>query len=479
MSLAIFGSDMYEKYPEVFEIAVHRNSLLSDKMPSVLLMMYDVIFNIDQYAAKMDETSDKIKRQFSVENLRKLTTAEDVWDHIERGMDDLEIVSRCHSRATNNSLMFQMFAFVILVGKNEKLSTDHYRDIGLILGSITDVESANVPEMIKEIAGMIAMENKQEGFLNVDSKIAADWLKGNCSSAFELYKSFMHRHGHRSINELDFIAKPWSMEPEKIAEMIKSNLSFASSGATATSKILTSSEIIENLKTPLGFVAKFILGKLLPKCQKGVQRREYAKSKLVHGVNDIRKALYYLEELLINDGLLPQSGLIFHFAPIEIKNLMANRDGQLVAKVIRRQKLHDKLSELKFPELNFGIPRPMSDYQRGDEIVEKGDTLVRGTPVCGGLVTGIACVCKSFADVGKIQKGDILVTYGTDIGWSPYFPILGGVCTEIGGLISHGAVVAREYGLPCIVGATSATDKIEHGQMIILDADSGTITAAT
>ena len=62
-----------------------------------------------------------------------------------------------------------------------------------------------------------------------------------------------------------------------------------------------------------------------------------------------------------------------------------------------------------------------------------------------------------------LYEGDILVTTATDIGWSPYFPLLGGVVTELGGLISHGAVVAREFGLPCIVGASNATLKVEDG----------------
>lgn len=66
----------------------------------------------------------------------------------------------------------------------------------------------------------------------------------------------------------------------------------------------------------------------------------------------------------------------------------------------------------------------------------------------------------------------------TDIGWSPYFPILTGICTENGGLVSHGAVVAREYGLPSIVGATFATDIIQHGQKITLNADDGNISVA-
>ncbi len=60
-------------------------------------------------------------------------------------------------------------------------------------------------------------------------------------------------------------------------------------------------------------------------------------------------------------------------------------------------------------------------------------------------------------------QGEVLITVGTDIGWSPYFPILGGVITELGGLLSHGAVVSREYGLPCVVGATGVTNVFKTG----------------
>ncbi len=70
-------------------------------------------------------------------------------------------------------------------------------------------------------------------------------------------------------------------------------------------------------------------------------------------------------------------------------------------------------------------------------------------------------------DDAMFLKGDVLITVSTDIGWSPYFPLLGGVVTELGGLISHGAVVAREYGLPCVVAAAGATDVFETGDTIL------------
>ena len=74
---------------------------------------------------------------------------------------------------------------------------------------------------------------------------------------------------------------------------------------------------------------------------------------------------------------------------------------------------------------------------------------------------------------GTISTADV-----PDIGWSPYFPILAGVITELGGLISHGAVVAREYGLPCLVGAEAATEMFQDGETLCLDATKGLVFRA-
>ena len=97
---------------------------------------------------------------------------------------------------------------------------------------------------------------------------------------------------------------------------------------------------------------------------------------------------------------------------------------------------------------------------------------------------GIFC---SFANIDHLKlniviifflQGDVLITISTDIGWSPYFPLLGGVVTELGGLISHGAVVAREYGLPCVVGAVGATAALRTGDRVVIDGRNGTVAKA-
>ena len=105
--------------------------------------------------------------------------------------------------------------------------------------------------------------------------------------------------------------------------------------------------------------------------------------------------------------------------------------------------------------------------------------MVTGTPACPGRVTGPARVITHISEADTIRPGEILVTMSTDIGWSPHFPVLAGVVTELGGLISHGAVVAREYGLPCLVGVTGATQTFSTGDRVRLDAVRGDISLVT
>jgi phosphohistidine swiveling domain-containing protein len=145
-----------------------------------------------------------------------------------------------------------------------------------------------------------------------------------------------------------------------------------------------------------------------------------------------------------------------------------------IFRATRRQKLYPDWAKLRFPIENFGVPRPI-EFQKPLINNNESKVLIKGTIVCTGLVEGRACVVKDFSEVTQIQRGDILITYSTDICWSPYFPLLKGLCTELGGLISHSAVVSREYNLPCIVGAKGACSLVSNGQMVLLNADEGLI----
>jgi pyruvate,water dikinase len=81
-------------------------------------------------------------------------------------------------------------------------------------------------------------------------------------------------------------------------------------------------------------------------------------------------------------------------------------------------------------------------------------------------------------EAGKLEAGDILIAPITDIAWTPYFSLIGGLATDIGSAVSHGAVVAREYGLPAIVKTDIGTTVFQDGDIVVLDADNGILRPA-
>jgi len=217
-----------------------------------------------------------------------------------------------------------------------------------------------------------------------------------------------------------------------------------------------------------------ILKFILPYTHGSTILRETAKSLGIKQVHETRLAYRNLAMNMAKEGLLPDPELIFHMSHFEIGKLIEFRSPVIIQKATRRRRLrHSEWDDFRFPEMVYGIPIPYnSDIL--EPISGGNETLcLQGTPASSGKYKGICRVVTKLEDAKMIEKGDILITVSTDIGWSPYFPLLGGVITELGGLISHGAVVAREYGLPCIVGVEMATSKFKSGDIVIIDGSKG------
>jgi pyruvate,water dikinase len=108
-------------------------------------------------------------------------------------------------------------------------------------------------------------------------------------------------------------------------------------------------------------------------------------------------------------------------------------------------------------------------------LVEVPDGALRGSPASPGTVTGPARVILSPRGA-RLTPGEILVAPSTDPGWTPLFLTAGGLVMEMGGMMSHGAVVAREYGIPAVVGVAGATERIHTGDEITVDGSAGVVS---
>jgi len=118
-----------------------------------------------------------------------------------------------------------------------------------------------------------------------------------------------------------------------------------------------------------------------------------------------------------------------------------------------------------------GKPSPIEELTRTVEPKEK----LEGTGCSQGIVTGRARVVFDPNECPDLKEGEILVAPVTDPGWTPLFVIAGGLVMELGGTLSHGVIIAREYGIPAVVGVENATKIVKTGQTITVDGNKGLV----
>ncbi|XP_043247024.1 putative phosphoenolpyruvate synthase [Amphibalanus amphitrite] len=401
-------------------------------------------------------------------------TAQQLFRHICGQLPQLKQITEDHMFCTTTGNMLQIALLVTLSENGQNAwDQDMFSSFAVLLSSCSGAESAEVPSSLKRLSRLIAATGDADEFVSASPEEALVWLKTKHTVVAVTFKDFLATHGHRAVAEMDMLSTPWELDPRPLVATLQTMVKNADSLEDSKAEVDVT-QALDQLKVTVSSRSRKGLAFLLPYVRQSVVRRECTKSLLVRVHHQFRLAFRRLGQLMVHEGRLPDAELVHFLTLRELQNLLDTRSPAIVIKASRRRRLLPKLNQLKFVEVIRGIPRPLPVQ----EPVRSADGLVvvRGTPVCQGRVQGTARVARCIADAAQIQRDDILITHATDIGWSPYFPVLGGVVTELGGLISHGAVVAREYGLPCVVGATGATDAFQSGDTVILDGALGTIT---
>ncbi len=189
--------------------------------------------------------------------------------------------------------------------------------------------------------------------------------------------------------------------------------------------------------------------------------REYPKYGLINRYLVYKRALLEEAERLVSAGVLREPEEIFYLTFQELQDVVRTKhvDDELIS---RRKEAFVASQALTPPRVLTSEGEVVAGAYKRDDL--PADALI-GLPVSAGTIEGRARV---ILDVGEaeIEPGDILVTTYTDPSWSPLFVAIKGLVTEVGGLMTHGAVIAREYGLPAVVGVEHATELIRDGQRI-------------
>jgi len=291
------------------------------------------------------------------------------------------------------------------------------------------------------------------------------------------WKTFMARHGHRARGEVDLAARRWSETPDEVLRMLQHYLN--SIGQLDLLQVLEErsrerdralAECRARLRNPL---RRWALSALVRQAQKGIVFRENFKNELLRLLLYLRQLLLELGERMARAGILDEPEAIFFLTLEELEPARTGAAAFDVRAVIRaRRDEFQRNHTLTPPPVMVGEFDPARHVPpRADQ----GMRELRGLPVSAGVATGPARVILRADATERVFPGEILVAPFTDPGWTPYFLTAAGLVTDLGGQLSHGSVVAREYGLPAVVNVQFATQLIRTGQLIRVDGDRGTV----
>jgi pyruvate,water dikinase len=291
-------------------------------------------------------------------------------------------------------------------------------------------------------------------------------------------QSFLRRYGHRAVAEIDLGIPRWSDDPSHLLGVISNYLrlntddldpvaQFHAGQARAESMITTLTERMAERSQ----VRARMVGWALRRVRQLVGLRESPKFLLIVALATMREHLTVIGRQLAANKLIDQVDDVFFLDLGEVRRGLSGENVQPLV-VVRREAYEQELKRRHIPRLL------LSDGTEPEAIAGAAagvDGALVGSPASTGTVTGPARVVLD--PVGAhLEPGEILVAPSTDPGWTPLFLTAGGLVMEMGGSNSHGAVVAREYGIPAVVGVPDATHKIETGQLITVDGAAGLVS---
>ncbi|WP_312561953.1 phosphoenolpyruvate synthase [Anaerospora sp.] len=334
------------------------------------------------------------------------------------------------------------------------------------------LELLDVADVIRPYPEVIAylQQVKEEDFLDQLVKLDGGQVTRDAIEAY------LNKYGMRCTGEIDITKTRWSEKPATLVPMILSNIkNFAPNASKQKFEqgrqeaLQKEHELLERLRyLPDGEQKVKETKQMIDLIRTFIGYREYPKYGMINRYFVYKQALLKEAEQLVQAGIIREKADIYYLTFEELREVVRTRtvDDQVISKRQDEYKGYEKLTP----------PRVMTSdgeiltgrYKR--ENLPTG--AIAGLAVSAGVIEGRARVILSMTDA-DLAEGDILVTSFTDPSWTPLFVSIKGLVTEVGGLMTHGAVIAREYGLPAVVGVENATKLIKDGQRIRVNGTEG------
>ncbi len=316
-------------------------------------------------------------------------------------------------------------------------------------------------------------------------QLAQDYQQGRLPAFFQQgLARFLQEYGHQSVSELDLGVPRWSEDPSYVLALIIGYLDMKESTVAPDLQLQRSEHQAEAMIATLTQRARrkgWLRGWLVRFCLERAHAlsgfREMTRFVVGLVLAQARTLLWTVGEAAVQTERLNEAGDLFFLTLSEAHALLSGADLRERVRE-RRATFVRELGRRHVPLvlLSDGT-EPLTQLQKGQSDVREARTM-QGTPASPGQVTAIARVIRD-PDDAHLEAGEILVAPSTDPGWTPLFLKASGLVMEVGGVMAHGAIVAREYGIPAVVGVAGATEWIATGSRVTLDGTTGAVVIET
>jgi phosphoenolpyruvate synthase/pyruvate phosphate dikinase len=335
-------------------------------------------------------------------------------------------------------------------------------EMGLALLDVADGMRPH-PDVVAFLQHVEDEGRKDDSFLDELARLAGG------REARDAIRVYLDKYGMRCVGEIDITRPRWSERPATLVPTILSNIKNFEPGAgnrrfeqgrqEAWKK---EQEVLTRLRAlPDGERKADEVKRMIDRVRTFIGYREYPKYGMVSRYFVYKQALLREAERLVQTHALREKEDIFYLRFQELHEVVRTNhvDDQLIH---QKQEAFRSYQALTLPRVLTSDGEVIAGAYRRDDLPRGA---LAGLPVSAGTIEGRARVIVDMAQA-DLEAGDILVTSYTDPSWTPLFVAIKGLVTEVGGLMTHGAVIAREYGLPAVVGVEKATQLIQDGQRI-------------
>lgn len=292
------------------------------------------------------------------------------------------------------------------------------------------------------------------------------------------FNRYLEDYGHRGVGESDVMSPRFADQPESLLAVLRTQILAPASGTPVDilqRQTMVRERALAEIRARFGWRLHrwAIFSWWYRRLCRFFALREENRHHLMYYSAAVRSLLLRLGEWLVERGVLSSQDDIFYLTIQERSELLAGGSSDWRGVIQARRADRDRYATISVPD----TIRDWEETILGMDVPSSvaSERILHGIPISGGKVVGPARLVRSMEDWSRVSRGDILVVPVIDPGMAPLFGVAAGLIAEMGGTLSHGAIIAREYGLPAVANVPGITTRLKEGDRISLDAERGEI----